>query len=451
MSLYNIALQVFNDRDVLHFKNTHSIHSCIWSSEEIESLLGKEPATLLKHSQVREILRGKIPTPYIYKYPFPRQGKDHSISNKKFEILVDKKLSTLPLPYTLKKVVTDLVRLAFIEHYKWLEDHDTIINCYRKFLGSTSNIASSNRHFHWTQDNKIDRYKTAKAIIADDKIIIRDRFMLASYYCFQEDVLLIWEKMNDVEKNFFSKYRYYFADMWANWARNRVELDWDEIAQNSRVGLQTYFPKLKQEKRLQYLMRCRGGMWNDHHELQFCLSTLDQNEQDEILTKRPLQILEVFLDWSVQAKLLDVVELLWPYLSERDFSDFLYLILSRKRMLKGIGYDYVTLVKKLWKRLSFGQNTFIKNDPNDPIYYTLSSVLEYDGSRLCPHELCVRSNDNIFVALQTGSTVFVICKYKRVIESFNVKYKLDFMRFMLCLCSITRDYSRIRMMFFIQG
>ncbi|GFU76050.1 uncharacterized protein TNCV_1239341 [Trichonephila clavipes] len=439
MSLYNIALQVFNDRDVLHFKSTRSIHSCIWSSEEIESLLGKEPATLLNHSQVREILveRRKPTLSDQYKYHFTHQGKDHSISNKEFEILVDKKLSTLPLPYTLKKVVTDLVRLAFIEHYKWLQDHDTIINYYRKSLGSTRNIASSNRHFHWTQDNKIDRYKTAKAIIADDKINIRDRFMLASYYCFQEDVLLIWEKMNDVEKNFFNKYRYYFAYMWAKWARNRVELDWDEIAQNNRVGLQTYFPKLKQEKRLQHLMRCRGGMWNDHHELQFCLSTLDQNEQDEILTKCPFQILEVFLDWSVQAKLLDVVELLWPYLSEVDFFNFLYLILSRKRMLKGIGYDYVTLVKKLWKRVSSG---YKKITEKDPIYYILRLVLEYDKSRLCPHELCLRSNDNIFVALHTGSTVFVLCKYKR-----------DFFRFMTSLRGIIDVCGRIRMMCFIQG
>ncbi|GFU20998.1 uncharacterized protein TNCV_4600591 [Trichonephila clavipes] len=439
MSLCNVALQVFNDPDVLLFKNTHSIHSCIWSSEEMESLLGKEPAILLNHSQVREILvKGRKPTLSDKdKHNFTRQGKDHSISNKEFESLVNKKLSTLSLPYMFKKEVTDLVRLAIIERYKWLQEHKTIINFNRNLLCSTRNMLSSTRNFHWTQDNKIDRHKTAKAIIADEKIDIRNRFMLASHYCFEEDVLLIWEKMNDVEKYFFGYCGFYIAELWANWARYRVELDWDEIAQNSRVGLQTYFPNLKQEKRLQHLMRCDHGMWNDYHELQFCLSILDQNEQDEILTKCPLQILEVFLDWSVQAKLLDVVELLWPYLSEANFCDFLYLILSRKRMLKGIGYDYVTLVKKLWKRLPLGYKKYIEGDT---MYNTLRLVLEYDGSRPCPHELRVHSNDNIFVALHTGSTVFVICKYKR-----------DFCRFISSLRKIANVYGRKRMMCFSQG
>ncbi|GFT06759.1 uncharacterized protein TNCV_643131 [Trichonephila clavipes] len=432
MSLCNIALQVFNDPDVIHFKNTHSIHSCIWSSEEIESLLGKEPATLLNHAQVREILeKGTKPTLSDKdKHNFTRQGKDHSISNKEFESLVDRKLSTLSLPYMFKKEVTDLVRLAFIERYKWLQNHETITNFNWNLLCST-------RNFHWTQDNKIDRGKTAKAIIAD-KIDIRNRFMLASHYCFEEHVLLIWEKLNDVEKYFFGYYSFYIAELWANWARNRVELDWDKIAQNSHVGLQTYFPKLKQEKRLQHLMRCDHGMWNDYHELQFCLSILDQNEQDEILTKCPLQILEVFLDdWSVQAKLLDDVELLWPYLSEANICDFLFSILSRKRMWKVIGYDYVTLVKKLWKRLPLRYKKYIERDTT---CNTLRLVLEYDGSCPCPHELRVHSNDNIFVALHTGSTVHVICKYKR-----------DFSNFISSLYEVTDVYGSIKMMCFFEG
>ncbi|GFY75106.1 uncharacterized protein TNIN_275021 [Trichonephila inaurata madagascariensis] len=431
MSLCNIALQVYNDPNVSNFRNTHDINSCIWSSDEIESLLGEELATLLNYEQVLQMfsMRRKPTLSHEYQHQFTGDYNHHSTSNQLLEFYVEKKLSTLLLPEMFKKEVTDLVRLAFIESYKWLQDHKTIINSKKSLLRST-------RNFHWTQDNKIDRHKTAKAIIADHDINIRDRFKLASHYCFQEDVFLIWEILDDAQRNYFEGLDLNIVQIWVNWTRHGGDINWEEIARNSHFGLQPYFPKLKREERLQKLMSLRCGIWNDYHELQFCLSILDQNEQDEILKKCPFPILEVFLDWSVQGKLLDVVELLWPYLSEQNCCDFLYLILYQKRMLNGIGYDYVTLVKKLWKRV-FGYKKVIESDT---MYNTLSLVLEYGRSRPCPHELREHNNDNMFVALHKGSSVFVICKYKR-----------NFSSFMSSLCQIIHRYGRIRMMCFIQG
>ncbi|GFR25151.1 uncharacterized protein TNCT_289511 [Trichonephila clavata] len=351
------AFTVFNDPDVRHFWSTQDIHSCIWSSEEIESLLGKEAATLLNDAQEHKILSKEMkPTlSHEYKHRFTGDGKHHSLPNKQWEILVDQKLSALSLPNMFKKEVMALVRLIVIEYFKWLQDHKPIIM-------STTNLED---HFHWTQDNKIDRQKSAKAIIADVSIDIRDRFMLASHYCFQEYVLSIWEILDDARQSFFQECDFDMARMWANWARNGAELDWEEIARKSGgdgFGLQTLFLKLEQEKRLQHLMRYRRGIWINYHELQFCLSILDQKEQNEILRKCPFQILELFLDWPVQEKLLDAVELLWPYLSEPDFCDFLYLILSQKRMLNLITSDYVALVKKFWKRVPFEFCKFLEND-----------------------------------------------------------------------------------------
>ncbi|GFX58411.1 hypothetical protein TNCV_319931 [Trichonephila clavipes] len=147
--------------------------------------------------------------------------------------------------------------------------------------------------------NKIDRHKTAKAIIAEDNIDIRDRFMLASHYCFQEDVFSIWKILDDAQQSFFQECDFNIARMWVNCERNGAELDWNKIARDNRFALQTYFPKLKREKRLQQLKSIRREIWNDYHELQFCLSIFDQNEQDEILKNCPFPILEVFLDWSV--------------------------------------------------------------------------------------------------------------------------------------------------------
>ncbi|GFY71845.1 hypothetical protein TNIN_41321 [Trichonephila inaurata madagascariensis] len=125
MSLCNIALQVYNDPKVSEFRNTHDINSCIWSSDEIESLLRKETATLLNHAQVLQMLskRRKPTLSHANKYQFNGDDNYHSISIQLFEFYVDKKLSTLLLPKMFKKEVTTLVRLVSIESYKWFQDH----------------------------------------------------------------------------------------------------------------------------------------------------------------------------------------------------------------------------------------------------------------------------------------------------------------------------------------
>ncbi|GFY48932.1 uncharacterized protein TNIN_200521 [Trichonephila inaurata madagascariensis] len=412
MSFSKLALRVFNDPDVKLFIRTHDNYACIWSSEEIEALLGEEPATVLNNAQVDELLsKGRKPTlSREYKHHFTGDSKDHSLHNKQFELLVDQKLSTLSLPNIFKKEVTFLVRLVCIESDKWVQDHSRITKFTTSLL----------HHFHWTQDNKIDRHKTAKAIVADDNIDIRDRFMIASHYCFQEDVFSIWEILDDTQQSFFKECDFKMARMWANWAIYQEELDWEEIARYSGCngfGLQTYFPKLKREKRLQKLMSYRRGIWNDYHELKSCLSILDQNEQNEFLKKFPFQVLVLFLDWSLQAKLLDVVELLWTYLSERDFCGFLYLIHYQKRLSNLIGFDYVTLVKKLRKRIPFEFGQVIESDT---IFNTFRFVLEYEGSRSFPHELRIHSNYNSLMAFHAGNTVFVISKYRCHFYSFVV-------------------------------
>ncbi|GFR04235.1 uncharacterized protein TNCT_5211 [Trichonephila clavata] len=361
-----------------------------------------------------------------YKHRFTGNGKDHSLPNKQLEILVDQKLSTLSLPNIHKNEVMTLVRFVLIESYKWLQDHT-------KLMLSTTNLQN---YFQWTQDNKIDRQKTAKAIIHDDSINTIDRFILASNYCFQEDVLSIWGILNDAQQNIFQGDDFNIVQIWVNWAKYLDELDWEEIARYSRFGLQRYFPKLEQEKRLEYLMRYRRGIWINYHELQFCLSTLDHNEQTEILKKFPFQVIEVFLDWPVLEKLLDVVELLWPYLSERDFCDLFNVILCQKRLFNWIGYDYITLVKKLYKRCPFERCKFIEKDT---MYNTLNFVLHYDTSHSFPHELHMQSNDDNFLAVHSGTTAFVISKYKG-----------DFLNFMLPLHRTFYLYLRTNMICFIQ-
>ncbi|GFQ69133.1 hypothetical protein TNCT_159931 [Trichonephila clavata] len=131
------------------------------------------------------------------------------------------------------------VRFVFIESYKWLQDHE-------KVMLFTTNLQN---YFQWTQDNKIDRQKTAKAIIHDDSIDLIDRFTLASHYCIQEDVLSIWGILDDGQKDIVC-FGSDIEGMWGKWARYGEEIDWDQITEILfiRFDRQACFPKMKQEK-----------------------------------------------------------------------------------------------------------------------------------------------------------------------------------------------------------
>ncbi|GFS54325.1 hypothetical protein TNCV_4808411 [Trichonephila clavipes] len=77
-------------------------------------------------------------------------------THTQWELLVDQKISTLPLPNIMKKEVTTLVRLLLIESDKWLHDHARVMDTSTTNMMDIVNLQS---HFHWTQDNKIDTKK----------------------------------------------------------------------------------------------------------------------------------------------------------------------------------------------------------------------------------------------------------------------------------------------------
>ncbi|GFQ69355.1 hypothetical protein TNCT_496601 [Trichonephila clavata] len=111
MCLSKFAIAMVNDPDVKTFTSTHSIHFCIWSSEEIEAFFEEKPAILLNDTHVHEIFSKRLKLSFSnYKY----QGDDnyHSLPNKQWEILVGQKLSALPLPDIFKKEIAPLIKLV---------------------------------------------------------------------------------------------------------------------------------------------------------------------------------------------------------------------------------------------------------------------------------------------------------------------------------------------------
>ncbi|GFW02594.1 uncharacterized protein TNCV_2456091 [Trichonephila clavipes] len=267
----------------------------------------------------RKIRRSFLHLAHEGKVPLIGDGQGSVLPNKQWEVLVDKKVSSFPLPQSIQKEV----RLIVIQVDKWLEDHARI----------PMSITSSHIRFHWTQDAKIDRVKTAKAMIANNVIDVKDRFLVACQYCFEDDVVLLWGMLSAPQQIVFQEVRFGIARFWTHWIRGVSPLDWEGIARTSECnpfGLRSFFPRLSEAERFHWLLIAVRRRGIEYNELQFCLPKLNRYQQTELMKECPLQILEMFLEWPVQGELVDVVDLLWPYLSVNQFHDLLHLILTQK-------------------------------------------------------------------------------------------------------------------------
>ncbi|GFY46003.1 uncharacterized protein TNIN_327441 [Trichonephila inaurata madagascariensis] len=204
MCLSKVAIAVFKDAEVKKFIEIYGVHSCIWPSEETEIFLGTTPNTLFRQANTFAVSklnqRNDVSEFQVSegKVPLIGDGQGSVLPNKQWEVLVGKKVSSFPLPESIQKEVMALVRLIVLEVDKWLEDHARI----------PMSITSSHIRFHWTQDAKIDRVKTAKAMIANNGIDVKDRFLLACQYCFEDDVVLLWGMLSAPQQMVFQEVRF---------------------------------------------------------------------------------------------------------------------------------------------------------------------------------------------------------------------------------------------------
>ncbi|GFQ70513.1 uncharacterized protein TNCT_5981 [Trichonephila clavata] len=414
MCLSKVAIAVFKDPEVKSFIEIYGVHSCIWPSEETEIFLGTTPDTLFRQANTFAVSklnqRNDVSEFQVSEGKVPLIG--HVLPNKQWEILLGKKVSTFRLPELIQKEIMALVRLIVLEVDKWLEDHARI----------PMSITSTQISFHWTQDAKIDRVKTAKELIANNVISVKDRFLLGCQYCFEDDVALLWGMLSGLQQVVFQEVRFGIARFWANWLRGVSPLDWEGIARTSECnpfGLRSFFPHLNEVERFNWLLVAVRRRGIEYNELQFCLQKLNENQQTELIKECPLQILEMFLEWPVQGELVDVVDLLWPYLSVHEFHDILNLILSQKIIPGSKDFNYIPIIRELWEKSPSRYKDFIRVAK---LYNNLKLVIEYDRFRCFPHSLLIRSNDGSSLMFRSADTMFLICKKKDFFRNFRFPF-----------------------------
>ncbi|GFU46761.1 uncharacterized protein NPIL_318791 [Nephila pilipes] len=242
--------------------------------------------------------------------------------------LVLKKISSLSIPAEYRNMLMSLVRYIRLEIKKWAWNHREILRC-----------SEEPTNFHWKSSGKINYEETAKALIRNEKLDIRTRYALASFYYLKDDAVLLRneERITWGEKSSIS-YNYFFLEVWNELKEGRDgTIDWDCVADNRtgfnstggdislwhshyRLGLRTLFTKLSRGKKLHWLIYSLEKETIDNEEFLFCLSHLEAHRENERLFREyPCRILGYFLDWPFQCKFLEAADRLWTFLSGRIF------------------------------------------------------------------------------------------------------------------------------------
>ncbi|GFX22874.1 hypothetical protein TNCV_2606161 [Trichonephila clavipes] len=110
-----------------------------------------------------------------------------------WEEIVSKKISCLGLPKNLEMEIRLFIHPICLEIDKWQKDH--------KYCPFHSNYLQ--RYFCWNSQGKIDRIKTAKALLDNQcqcKPVLR---MLADMYGFNSYATSIWQTMDSSERRDF--------------------------------------------------------------------------------------------------------------------------------------------------------------------------------------------------------------------------------------------------------
>ncbi|CAL1262290.1 unnamed protein product [Larinioides sclopetarius] len=276
------------------------------------------------------------------------------------EITEDKikdKVLKLELPKSLTKQMTEIVKPMSLDVRRWIESHKEY------FIDSCDgNNPPDLTKLRWTAAGTIDNRKTAEEFVRCDVLHVEQSYRLACFYCLEDDIPLIFEKLPEERKRF-----YYTHNI-----NIRLEFCWPHIlkgdlskleqfvrkfnrnpftfyqyafeysAENgNRTAAEYFFRKLSSQERGDSLMRSVHAVFPkiknfDPFEstefLQketissvFCylLSVMSPIQQLEIFQSRPIDVMYVFLDWPWHDLFLENAGIIWTFLPPNSYGNLL--------------------------------------------------------------------------------------------------------------------------------
>ncbi|GFY43356.1 uncharacterized protein TNIN_90681 [Trichonephila inaurata madagascariensis] len=411
MSFAVIAVKICTDLEVMALTEKYGHTSFLIPSKEMHRFLNKELPQLLPGSPARKTYKlliddskdifcmhdsgsmyysgiSKFINDIDYNFIPDRtliahRFEDNNLPCMMWEELISKKISTLPLPQSMKSKLMPLMRCICVEIDQWKKHHEDIFQFH---------CIDFQRYFCWNTHGKIDRVKTAKSLINDESLSITERYNLARRYVFVSDVISLWEKLPPLFKIKVKRLHDDDAEkVWCQYLATRTDENLNRIIRISLYNpfnLRACFSVLKQDEKAKWLKDYILDKRIHYEDLCLCLSLLEKSQQELIFIECSSEILQYYLVWPLQNKFLDVLKSVSPYMSVYDYSDIFYFIVYERIMIGWKDFDYVRLLNEFWWQTP---NTFNELLKDDEVYQKILPVISCELNNSFPNEVILEN------------------------------------------------------------
>ncbi|GBL73502.1 hypothetical protein AVEN_159492-1 [Araneus ventricosus] len=322
-----------------------------------------------------KILKMAFPKMIFFNLP---EFKECSPEN--FTLLCNRaKERLLLIPTSLRERIKKAVEGLQYEIGEWIQGHEKKIVSVYYYYGKCT--------FFWRSDGSIDRTKTAQEIVRNQNVAIRARFDIACMYCLEKSVQTLWAALEangetdcyDIpyDECFFNA----MVPFWLRWMREGAQSDWTEAAREyldfrmfhlyrygSEPSFSTLFRVLMPEVRCKFfddLVLC------DTDDLRFCLYTLTNKEQEDVMRKYARYVLVIHSEGPLASLFLETAEKSWKFLDHPSFHRVLRYLLDLK---DNTDYDYYAyLAVEFWNR----SPDHFKEHRGIPSFCVCEKILEF--------------------------------------------------------------------------
>ncbi|GFX73666.1 uncharacterized protein TNCV_5025701 [Trichonephila clavipes] len=396
MSFVKIAVRICNDIEVKGFMKKYGPVSFAFPDKELRTFLNKKISDTthqvkyrLLISELKNICYSNSAKPLCTRnFAFPENYTNFNIygfttndlPSTLWEEIVSKKISRLPLPNIIKSELMSVIRCICLEIDRWQKYHKDSFKL--DFLGLQNYIC-------WTPQGKIDRKNTARSLINDKNLPISERYNLARHYGFAEDVISIFEKMNDVHKFHSSRLDEFVCLNYERNSTGETSISY-RFQANILVPLnfRALFSLVRPTQKVRWFNTFINFKYIEYDDIRLCFSLLEKNEQEETLRQYSSKILQYYLVWPLQNEFLNVSKNIWPYMSIGNYIDILQFIIYERIMIGWKDFDYVGLMKEFWRQTP---NSFKELVKKENIYQVLLPVIRCDLNKRFPNEVILEN------------------------------------------------------------
>ncbi|GFT56570.1 uncharacterized protein TNCV_4056661 [Trichonephila clavipes] len=300
MAMTKLAITVCCDPEILDLVKDYGCVSFVFPSKEAHLYLGvkswKNEAWIQKDS--KSIIG--YPVGFLCQEikniePKISKMRKNILPFARWEELVKKRISSLP--QLLKHELLDVIRSVSIEIDKWIKYH---FKDWQSFSGACSALYD----FQWNSLGKIDRLRTASALVVNEMLDIKDRCILVSLYGLMDGLM--------IGKNVWDVIGLICSLLAARRIKFQKEMDVSlEGIQYNYFMRQNVFTAVSSEQKVLFLNIALLEKCLPYNDFLFYMSNMGNDDRKAVFKTSCLKILQLLLDWPLQG-----VRALTPGISE---------------------------------------------------------------------------------------------------------------------------------------